>query len=138
MLIIKIIIMLILALEAIMDIKTRKVHIVAPVIIAICAVTYNIISGNISVGYIITVLLISTIFVAAGIGFKKSIGMGDALILASLTLLTGTKIMYIAMASSICMVIISGILVILKKADRTTKMPFVPCILAGYIMQVIL
>lgn len=135
--IIELIVMLILVVQSIEDIKTKKIHLAGTILIAIVSLVGNIYIGNFKENVLftlmVTVLLLPVMFIC-----KKSIGLGDMLTFIALTLTTGSRIMEVALISTITMSLVSLVLVILKKANKTTHLPFVPCILIGYIIKVVL
>lgn len=68
---------------------------------------------------------------------KNSLGMGDVKLFAVLGLYYGLADTYsILMISIIFMAIVSIVLLLLKKVDRTTKIPMAPFVLFGFLVGV--
>jgi leader peptidase (prepilin peptidase)/N-methyltransferase len=66
------------------------------------------------------------------------IGRGDGYVIASLGLVLGFRgSLVVVCISSMVMCIIAVIMLIFKKGNRKTKLPFIPALFAGYVIFVI-
>ena len=75
--------------------------------------------------------------VGISIASRGQIGRGDGMVLGAIGLLLGFRgcLAVVCLASWI-MAIISAILLILKKGNRHTKLPFLPALFVGYIAYI--
>lgn len=64
---------------------------------------------------------------------KEQIGRGDGLVIMAMGLMLGFRECLAAVcAASIIMAIVSVIVLILRKGNRNTRLPFIPALFAGY------
>lgn len=69
---------------------------------------------------------------------SQQIGYGDGLLVLGIGMLLGIqKSILVIMFALMGSFIIASILLLCKKANRKTQIPFFPCVLAGYLMQII-
>lgn len=66
---------------------------------------------------------------------REQIGRGDGLVIAAIGLMLGfRKCLFAVCMASIIMTLVSVIVLILRKGNRNTKLPFIPALFAGYVM----
>lgn len=69
---------------------------------------------------------------------SQQIGYGDGLLVLGIGMILGIqKSILVIMFALMGSFIIASILLLCKKANRKTQIPFFPCVLAGYLMQII-
>lgn len=131
---VKIILGILLLVESIIDIKSKKVWLWMPFLAGIVGLGYRILKGytNIpEVGAILAVFLL--LFLISKIT-KESLGMGDVWVIGSLLLaiglVEGIKSIFIGFLLT---GIYGGILMVIKKCGGKTRIPFIPFLLAGFI-----
>ena len=134
-----VIVMGLLSFEAVIDLKKREINIVFPIITGVFSVVFMLLSDDVSVassliGLAEGVLLIALSFITDG-----QIGSGDGIILAATGLMLGWKdnlIMFFfsCLISAFVAVGLMGI----KKADKKTKIPFIPFMVPGFFLSVFL
>ena len=132
-------VLIVLVIEAITDFKKKEVNIVFPVLLAAAATVMLFFTKDISlinsiIGIAEGVLLILISFLTKG-----EIGMGDGILLAACGLMLGGKdnliMFFFACFSS---AIVSALIMLIKKADKKTKIPFVPFMIPGFLIMVLL
>ncbi|MBO4785161.1 MAG: prepilin peptidase [Lachnospiraceae bacterium] len=130
---------IVLGIEAITDFKKKEVNIVFPALLAATAAVMLFFTKDISlinaiIGITEGVLLILISFLTKG-----EIGMGDGILLAACGLMLGGRdnliMFFFACLSS---AIVSALIMIIKKADKKTKIPFVPFMIPGFLIMVFL
>ena len=66
---------------------------------------------------------------------KEQIGRGDGFVITALGLALGfTKCLYAVCIASIIMTVVSVFILVLRKGNRTTRVPFIPALFAGYMV----
>lgn len=125
----------ILCRESIRDIKLRKVHILGAVLIALTGAftlfyhhQFSVLSFCMSesVGLFLYVISILT---------EEKIGRGDAFYVMALgTILNYREMIMAGMISFVLSAIAGIILLIAKKADRKTRLPYLPFLTGAYLM----
>lgn len=132
-------VLIVLVIEAVTDFKKKEVNIVFPVLLAAAATVMLFFTKDISlinsiIGIAEGVLLILISFLTKG-----EIGMGDGILLAACGLMLGGKdnliMFFFACLSS---AIVSALIMLIKKADKKTKIPFVPFMIPGFLIMVLL
>lgn len=132
-------VLIVLVIEAVTDFKKKEVNIVFPVLLAAAATVMLFFTKDISlinsiIGIAEGVLLILISFLTKG-----EIGMGDGILLAACGLMLGGKdnliMFFFACFSS---AIVSALIMLIKKADKKTKIPFVPFMIPGFLIMVLL
>lgn len=76
-------------------------------------------------------------FCAIGLSMvsRDQIGRGDGLVIVAIGLVLGfRKCLFAVCMASIIMTLVSVIVLILRKGNRNTRLPFIPALFAGYIM----
>ena len=134
-----VIVMGLLSFEAVIDLKKREINIVLPIITGVFFAIFMFLSDDVSflsslIGLAEGVLLIALSFITDG-----QIGSGDGIILAATGLMLGWKdnlIMFFfsCLISAFVAIGLMGI----KKADKKTKIPFIPFMVPGFFLSVFL
>lgn len=127
----------ILLITAIQDIRTKTISLWLIVMGMIIVLVYTI---YLRVNFLIPIggILVGVLVVIISIATKGKIGMGDGLILMVTGINLGFWRNLEMFLYSLCIAaIISIILLIFKKVKKKDSLPFVPFILAGYILIVI-
>ena len=134
-----VIVMGLLSFEAVIDLKRREINIVFPIITGVFSVIFMLLSDDVPflsslIGLAEGVLLIALSFITDG-----QIGSGDGIILAATGLMLGWKdnlIMFFfsCLISAFVAIGLMGI----KKADKKTKIPFIPFMVPGFFLSVFL
>ena len=129
---------IILLVAGYMDIKTKRVSILMLVILGA--------TGVLSLFYKENMVLIDTIGgVMIGISMigismisREQIGMGDGIVMTIIGMVTGFRngLLILCMAS-LFMAVISVFILILKKGNKKTRLPFIPAIFLGYMTAII-
>lgn len=66
---------------------------------------------------------------------REQIGRGDGLVIAAIGLMLGfRKCLFAVCMASIFMTFVSVIVLLLRKGNRNTRLPFIPALFAGYAM----
>lgn len=129
---------ILLCIEGICDLKKREINLVIPAIFGVIGILMFCLSkdknwimflGGAAEGLFVLVVSVIT---------REGIGLGDALLLICTGILLGAEnnlIMFL-WACVFCS-IISGILILCKKAGRKTRIPFVPFLIPGYLVMLL-
>lgn len=118
--------------QAIYDIKNKYICVI-PNIVVIFALQFFMIDGNWTSH--MSALILGLIFIILSLLFKDSVGMGDGIVSLGLGSIVGCErtfemLFYASVISSL----VSIVLVSIGKANRKTRLPFVPFIMAGMIV----
>ena len=66
---------------------------------------------------------------------REQIGRGDGLVIAAIGLMLGFRSwLFAGCMASVIMTLVSVIILILRKGNRNTRLPFIPALFAGYVM----
>lgn len=128
-----------LAINCATDIKSKKISLILSVVFGVFGVIMNITVGSQS-GYSVCLgTLLGIFLILLSKITKEAIGMGDGLVVSVLGIFNGgtrslSTLLYAFMVSSV----ISILLLSIKKVSRKEKLPFIPCLLAGYLIVLIL
>ncbi|MBR6383250.1 MAG: prepilin peptidase [Lachnospiraceae bacterium] len=132
-------VLIVLVIEAVTDFKKKEVNIIFPVLLAAAATVMffftkdiSLINAIIGTGEGLLLILISLLT-------KGEIGMGDGILLAACGLMLGGRdnliMFFFACLSS---AVVSALIMLIKKADKKTKIPFVPFMIPGFLIMVLL
>ncbi len=114
------------------DIKRKKVSVV-PILILACFNLAVFICGKNEPSGLLTAVLPGAFSLLVSFCTKGKIGLGDGLILIAVGIVCGwERILAIWLAALVLSALAGIVLIIMKKADIKTALPFVPFILAGY------
>lgn len=80
-------------------------------------------------------VLIGFCMIGLSVISREQIGRGDGFVIAAIGLILGfRKCLFAVCMASIIMTLVSVIVLILRKGNRNTKLPFIPALFAGYVM----
>lgn len=124
----------VMIIAVIQDIRTRQVN--GTVLIFFLSANFLkiILEDDINKGILLAGAAVGIILVIISVITKQAIGMADALIMLGLGIGEGgLKSLSILMYALLLAAFVSGILILLKRANKKTTLPFVPFMMAGYI-----
>jgi len=129
----------VLIIEAVTDFKKKEVNIIFPILLAAAAVVMLFFSKDISLINAIIGIAEGLLLIMISVLTKGQIGMGDGILLAACGLMLGGRdnliMFFFACLSS---AVVSALIMIIKKADKKTKIPFVPFMIPGFLIMVLL
>lgn len=115
------------------DLKKHEISPVATAVFAFGSVLAGLHSGK-SVWETGGAMLIGVMILAFSLVTKGAVGMGDGWIILALgTALPAMELLGTLMLAALCCAGCAGILLVFKKMNRNTEIPFVPFVLAGYL-----
>ncbi len=130
---------ILLITEGIRDIRKNEVGIVLPVLNALAAVVFIFVFKDMGIPGILIALAEGIFVIILSFLTKEGIGLGDGIILCSTGLMLGWKnnliMFFIACFIS---ALVSVMLMIITKADKKTKIPFVPFMIPAFLVTMIL
>ena len=133
----RLVVVLILILESIIDIKDRNINWIHMVIFAIGGVVANLILGYQSLWSAIWGVAIGIMVFLFGIFSRGAIGCGDGVVFACVGIyLGGLKNIRLLFYSLLVAAVSGGVYVLIKRKSIKTQIPFVPCILIAYLLMV--
>ena len=124
----------VLAGFSIYDLRTRRIPVAAVILLAVAVVVYRLYLGtfgwNMAAGLVPGAVLLVTAFFT-----KESIGVGDGLVLCVLGVFCGLgKALAILGTALVLSAVLAIILLVLKRVNRKTELPSLPCLCAGYLL----
>lgn len=127
-----------LIIEGIIDLKTHTINVPLVIISGLIGSIIVLITGDISLIQMFLGLL-EGVFIA-GLSFitKEGIGYGDSIVIGTMGILLGWKINLIVLLGGIFICAITSIiLLIIKRADRKKRIPFIPFLAASFLLEII-
>ena len=80
-------------------------------------------------------VLIGLCAIGVSMASEEQIGRGDGFVIAAIGLILGfRKCLFAVCMASIIMTLVSVIILILRKGNRKTRLPFIPALFAGYVL----
>lgn len=80
-------------------------------------------------------VLIGLCAIGLSMASREQIGRGDGLVIAAIGLILGfRKCLFAVCMASLIMTLVSVIILILRKGNRNTRLPFIPALFAGYVL----
>ena len=129
----------VLIIEALTDFRKKEVNIPVSAILAAGAVIMFFWGKDISLINTIIGLAEGVFLILVSVITKGQIGMGDGILLAACGLMLGGKDnMIMFFFACISSAIVSALIMIIKKADKKTRIPFVPFMIPGFLVMVLL
>ena len=129
----------VLIIEAVTDFKKKEVNIIFPILLAVAAVVMLFFSKDISLINAIIGIAEGLLLILISVLTKGQIGLGDGILLAACGLMLGGRdnliMFFFACLSS---AVVSALIMIIKKADKKTKIPFAPFMIPGFLIMVLL
>ena len=119
------------------DMKEKKVKVAAVAFLGMAVVVYRLYIGagaaELFSGLVPGILLLVVSFVTRG-----SIGEGDGLVLCVLGLFCGVKqtVAILGMAFFLCAAL-SVLLLLCRRVNKKTELPFLPCLCSGYVLYLL-
>lgn len=127
----------VLAVLAIIDVKKKKIP-VGPVLIMGVILLLIRLSSNLTAGEFVCGLLPGVGFLAIAWMTKEKIGVGDGLLMLCLGM--GYRVEQMMAITGIALLVaamFSMILIVLKKANRKTALPFLPFLFVGWMVSLL-
>lgn len=127
----------VLAVLAIIDVKKKKIP-VGPVLIMGVILLLIRLSSNLTAGEFVCGLLPGVVFLAIAWMTKEKIGVGDGLLMLCLGM--GYRVEQMMAITGIALLVaamFSMILIVLKKANRKTALPFLPFLFVGWMVSLL-
>lgn len=122
-----------LAMLGIEDIRKKQVSVVPTLLLAAAGMVLSIISGDWNSWKVILRFLPGGITFLIAWMTRESIGYGDALVLLCIgCFLPGVQMINLCMAAFTLSGLFALFLLLVRKKGRKTQVPFVPFLLAGY------
>ena len=123
-----------LFLLAIIDWKEKKIPVWMVVVWSVILFLIRWIEGISLLNFIVACLPGIILFILA-ISSRERIGIGDALVLCILGIVyTVEKVIAILGISLFIIAVWASVLLVLKKANRNTPLPFLPCLFIAYFL----
>jgi prepilin signal peptidase PulO-like enzyme (type II secretory pathway) len=124
-----------LTINSITDIREKRISIIISLIFGAIGIIINIIFNQYNIISILLAMLLGFIMILISKVTKEAIGIGDGIILVVMGLFTGVyNNLLILLYGLILSSIVSCFFLITKKLDKKDKIPFIPYLLAGYII----
>ena len=138
----------ILLAETMIDIRKKRVHIIGAVLIAVCGVLQVIYQYGNTAGAVLTNgvfcrdlkdmvcgAAVGLCFLAVSLLTEGKFGKGDSFYLIALGMLLGfQKMMLMSMIAFLLSAAVGIILLISKKGDRKTQLPFLPFLTSSFLL----
>lgn len=130
---------IVLNIEAVTDFKKQEVNIFVSGILMAAALAMLIFAKDISVLNAIIGIAEGVLLILISFMTKGQIGIGDGILLTACGLMLGGKDNFL-MFFFACLfsAVVSGLIMIIKKADKKTKIPFVPFMIPGFLVMVLM
>jgi len=127
-----------LFIEGVRDVNKKEVGLLIPAINAIAAVVMYFVFKDMSIGVLLMGLAEGMAIMVLSRLTGESVGFGDGVILCSTGMMLGWRY-NLCMFFSACLIcaVFGAILMMFKKADKKTRIPFVPFLIPGFILTVI-
>lgn len=123
-----------LTLLTISDVRKRSVSIASLVILFLLSVALGI-AGKRGIGQMLVGAIPGLVTVILAVITKGKIGLGDALVFVAIGIWCGIKMILSVFFVALFLCSVVGVtLILMKKASRKTALPFIPFILAGYVI----
>ena len=124
---------------AVSDYRKKEIKLIFPVFLAIAAAAMFFLGRDIAVKSVIAGMAEGIVIIVLSQITQGRIGMGDGVLLASTGLMLGWKdnliMFFFACLLSAC---VSVLILTLKKGDRETKIPFIPFMVPGFLISVLI
>ena len=124
---------------AVSDYRKKEIKLIFPMFLAIAAAAMFFLGRDIAVKSVIAGMAEGIVIIVLSQITQGRIGMGDGILLASTGLMLGWKdnliMFFFACLLSAC---VSVLILTLKKGDRETKIPFIPFMVPGFLISVLI
>ncbi len=126
---------LFLTVCSVQDLKRKRISVANPLLFAVLGIILDLWQQACWADYLPGVFLAGCIFAFAKLS-QEQIGMGDGLVLLVLSLfLTGRELIAVFLTALFATAVVSGVLLVLKRAGRRSRLAFVPFMTAGLLLQ---
>ncbi|MDE7208194.1 MAG: A24 family peptidase [Lachnospiraceae bacterium] len=137
--IIAVVIGVLLFAAGVMDLKSKTISrrlILALAVASLAGALINVFVGKeFGVWEVVGGVLIGVCAIGLSMISREQIGRGDGLVIAAIGLMLGfRRCLFAVCMASIIMTLVSVIILILRKGNRNTRLPFIPALFAGYVM----
>ena len=131
-------VMFLLVYESVIDIKKKEISLLISLITAAFAIVLLIFSKDLKITSALVGLLEGLLLIGISYVTKGQIGSGDGIILSVTGLLLGWKdnLTMFIFSCLIC-ALASVCLLIIKRADKKTKIAFVPFMVPGFLLTIV-
>lgn len=131
----RILISVILLIAAIMDIKSKRVKTGLVVVLGLFCVFSVVLNKNVNIWEICGGIALGLSMIGLSVITNNQIGKGDGMVIAMLGISLGFRdcLMVIAFAS-VVMAFLSIVLLLLKKANKKTRLPFIPALFISFVV----
>lgn len=131
----RILISVILLIAAIMDIKSKRVKTGLVVVLGLFCVFSVVLNKNVNIWEICGGIAIGLSMIGLSMITNNQIGKGDGMVIAMLGIALGFRdcLMVISFAS-VVMAFVSIFLLIIKKANKKTRLPFIPALFISFVV----
>lgn len=131
------VVLVVLIILSIEDIRFKEISLKYISIIAISNIVFMIIENQI-MSNMKKIIFLILLFTSLYLIFKKYIGLGDIVLLASMSIcLSLEQLVCLLFLSSFLASFVGVLLIIIKKVNRKAEMPFVPFIAVSYLAMFI-
>lgn len=126
-----------LGIFSICDIRIKKLPVAAIVLSGAAVLLYSLCTGKnfpeLAAGLVPGAVVLLCAFIT-----KESIGTGDGLVLCVLGLYCGWKrVVGVLGMALVFAALVAAVLLVTRRAGRKTELPFLPCIFAAYLLEMI-
>jgi leader peptidase (prepilin peptidase)/N-methyltransferase len=121
----------------IVDIRRLKVSRAFIIVLFVACMSYFATSKNPDIISAISGASIGLCVIGVSMIAGEQIGRGDGFVIMAIGIVTGFRwCLAVVCIASVVMSVVAIIMIILKKGNRKTKLPFIPALFAGYIFYV--
>lgn len=130
---------LLLFAAAVMDLKSRQIGRGFLVVLTLVSIASVFIRADFSIWNAMGGALIGLCAVGLSIISEEQIGRGDGLVIAALGIALGFReCLATVCLASVIMALVSVVVLLLKKGNRKTRLPFIPALFVGYVTCVLI
>lgn len=128
--------MLLMLVAAVEDVKEKKVHrllLVFMLMVGVIGGVYSCVEQSNNLWQLLGGLTLGICIIGFSLISRGQIGMADGVIITALGMICGARdCLVIVSIASMIMALISIIILIIRKGNRLTQLPFVPALLIGF------
>ena len=136
---IAVVIGLLLLVAAVMDLKSKSISRGFLFILMLVSVASIFVRADFDIWNVVGGALIGLCAVGVSMISGEQIGRGDGLVIIALGIVLGFRECLASVClASLIMALISVVILILKKGNRKTKLPFIPALFVGYVTCMLL
>lgn len=136
---VRVIVIAMLAIESISDIRTQTVSLIRLIAFALLGITVNYCMVYQSIWSIVGGGIVGIVLLGYALLSRGAMGVGDGVIFLCLGIFLGLSgNLRLLFFSLLIAAIVGGIYALVTKKGIKAKIPFIPCILVGYIVTSVL